>query len=255
MSESTPPETRPADYDAFAFFYDRYWGSGPRAFASRVLPALERLLLQRVPPHGRILDLCCGSGLLAYALSQRGFHVTGVDGSQELLRYARERAPGVEFIHADARALTLPQVFAGAVSLYDSLNHIMRLDELTLVFRRLQAVLQPGARFLFDLNMEEGYRARWRGSFAIVQDDHVLAARSSFDPKTRAGATALTMFRVEGGAWRRSDLTLHQRCYTVDEVRGALSEAGFGDVATYDAEQDLGMTGEIGRTFFVAVKP
>lgn len=253
MSESvTLPETRPSDYDMFAWFYDRYWGSGSTAFALRALPALEQLLLRHIPPRSRILDLCCGSGLLSLELTQRGFEVTGIDGSQELLRYARERAPGGEFIHADARAFSLPLVFAAAVSLYDSLNHIMRLDELTRVFRRVHAALQTGGRFVFDLNMEEGYRARWRGSFAIVRDDHVLAARSSFDPETSVGTTTLTMFRLDGGAWRRSDLTLFQRCYREDEVHSALAEAGFDEVATYDAERDLAMTGETGRMFFLA---
>lgn len=247
------PETRLSDYDPFAWFYDRYWGSGSMAFALRALPALERLVLQHVPPHSRLLDLCCGSGQLALELSQRGFRVTGIDGSAELLRYAQERAPAVEFIHADARAFALPEAFAAAISLYDSLNHMMRLDDLAQVFRRVRAVLQAGGRFVFDLNMEDGYRARWRGSFAIVRDDHVLAARASFDSETRIGTTALAMFRLDG-AWRRSDLTLVQRCYEREEVRGALEGAGFEAVATYDAERDLGMSGETGRMFFVAEK-
>lgn len=43
------PETRPSDYDSFAWFYNRYWGSGSTAFAARVLPVLQRLFLPEIP--------------------------------------------------------------------------------------------------------------------------------------------------------------------------------------------------------------
>jgi len=38
------------------------------------------------------------------------------------------------------------------------------------------------------------------------------------------------------------------------EVRSALAEAGFREVSAYDAEKDLGMSGNVGRTFFLARK-
>lgn len=76
--------------------------------------------------------------------------------------------------------------------------------------------------------------------------------RSSYDADKRVARLDLTMFRLAEGAWHRTDLALLQRAYTAEEVRGALGQAGFRDVKTFDAERDLQLAGGVGRTFFLA---
>lgn len=97
---------RYTDYDAFAWLYNRHWGPDS---ARRFLPVLERWLLPYLPPRARILDLCCGTGQLAQALAQRGYLVTGIDGSEEMIRFARANAPDVEFLIQPGPALGIPQ--------------------------------------------------------------------------------------------------------------------------------------------------
>jgi hypothetical protein len=133
-----------------------------------------------------------------------------------------------------------------------SLNHILQLDELTSAFRCVRAALLSGGRFVFDLNMEEGYRTRWRGSFGIVEDDHVIVARSRYRPEERIGQMDLTVFFLEDG-WQRDDFTLTQRCYSESEVVPALEAAGFAEVQVYDGQRDLELPG-VGRSFFVCRK-
>lgn len=244
-------ETVPSQYDDFAWFYDTYWGSGPTSFSTRVLPVLERLVLPYVRRGDHVLDLCCGTGQLAHDLTAQGYIVSGVDGSAGMLKYARARAPGVEFIHADARSFSLPPHFDAAVSLFDSLNHVMQIADLSATFTNVRDALKKGGPFLCDFNMQAGFEARWRGSFGLAADDHALVYRSSFDAATQVGRAAVTMFRLQHGAWRRTDLALHQRCYAEDEITGALRAARFTDLAAFDATQDLGMEGNIGRSFFL----
>ncbi|MDQ2950163.1 MAG: class I SAM-dependent methyltransferase, partial [Acidobacteriota bacterium] len=56
-----------------------------------------------------ILDLGCGEGGYARALSRRGARVTGVDGSERLIDLARQRALAealeIEFLNSNANAL------------------------------------------------------------------------------------------------------------------------------------------------------
>jgi len=179
------------DYDTFAWIYNKYWGADS---ARRFFPVLESLLLRHLPLRARILDLCCGTGHLAQALAQRGYQVAGMDGSEELIRLARINAPDVEFLVEDARTFHLPAIYHAVVSTYDSLNHLMSLEELSRVFRNVYACLQQDSLFLFDLNVEQGYKARWRGSFGIVEDDHVCVVRTSFDEDEQIGRTAITIF-------------------------------------------------------------
>ena len=77
-------------YDRFAWLYDRHWG---RDFTRWGLPVLDQLLLRDLPVGARLLDLCCGTGHLAQALTERGYRVTEVDASAAMLRFARQNAP------------------------------------------------------------------------------------------------------------------------------------------------------------------
>lgn len=237
-----------ADYDRFAWVYNKHWGGG---VVAEVLPVLEQLCLRYLPAGARILDLCCGTGQLAAALTRRGFHVTGVDASSAMLAFAEENAPGATFLAADARTFVPPSVFQAVVSTYDSLNHLLTPDGLTQAFRNVYHALENGGRFVFDLNMEAGYAARWQGSFGIVEDDHVCVVRAEWRPEDRLGRYRVTLF-TRSDHWQRSDLTLTQRCHPEAQVRAALARAGFADVEVYDALQDLAMPRSVGRAFFVA---
>lgn len=241
-------------YIRFAWYYNKYWASGPNSFVVRALPILDRLLLASLPHEARVVDLCCGNGQLAAELTRRGIQVTGIDASKELLRYARENAPNATFILADARAFTLPSVHHAVLSTFDSLNHILKREELQQVFTNVYAALMPSGRFLFDLNMDAGYRARWRGSFGLVDAAHVCVVQSAYTPSEGLAQMSFTMFDQFDGAWERSDVTDFQRAYSEAEIRATLQEAGFGNTIARDMETDLGMAGSPGRMFFLAEK-
>jgi SAM-dependent methyltransferase len=242
-----------AGYDDFAWFYDRYWSE---EFHGAAFPILERIWLERVPAGARILDVCCGTGCLAARLTTRGYRVTGLDASGEMLGYARANAPAAELIAADAASFRLPGSFDAAVSSFDSLNHLLEPAALEGAFRSIAAALRPSGLLAFDMLLEDGYRTHWGESFALVRDDHVLTITGAvFDSRTRIARLTVTMFRLLAGSWKRSDVTIAERCYSPDEISNALDLAGFGELLCYDAG-DLGMAGQLGegRTFFVATK-
>src|SRR5687768_8161347 len=113
-----------ANYDAFACVYNRHWGAKtPEKF----LPILREHFLPDVPPPEHLLDLCCGTGQLDHVLHTIGYNVTGIDASQEMIRFARTNAPACEFIVADVRDFSVPESFGAALCMYDSLNHLMTL--------------------------------------------------------------------------------------------------------------------------------
>jgi SAM-dependent methyltransferase len=237
-------------YDAFAWFYQRYWNE---EFHGRAFPVLERLLLSRLPAGARILDVCCGTGYLAALLAGRGFSVAGVDASPEMIRYARETAPGAEFHAAKASDFHLPNRFAAAVSTFDSLNHILEPAELARAFAKVAAALEPGGLFVFDMLMEDAYQTHWGENFLIVRDDHLLAiSGGGYDAERRLAHCRITMFRLLDG-WQRADSLVQERCYSSQDISAALEQAGFGTITCYDA-RDLGMHGDLGegRVFFVA---
>lgn len=239
---------RYSDYDALAWIYNKYWAQPQE----RLLSPVESLVLKDVPATGHILDLCCGTGHLAADLVARGYRVTGVDGSSEMLRFARESAPEAEFVLSDARSIDFLPTFDGAISQFGSLNHVMNLEELRSVFERVHRSLLPHGRFLFDLNTEEGFLARWNGSFfGHAEDDHAFIAGGTYDPENKVGRFSVTMFFLRDGGWHRSDVVLTERAYSEAEVCQALESAGFQTAEAFDARKDLSVD-ETGRAFFLA---
>jgi SAM-dependent methyltransferase len=237
------------DYDAFAWFFDQYWS---REIPEAMMSAIEQTLLPRLPAQARLLDLCCGTGQLAAALTARGLTVTGVDNSAEMLRYARVNAPAAEFVRADARRFKLPQSFDAAISTFDSLNHFLTLEDLSAVFRQTRRALGAGGWFLFDMNVERGFVTHWRDYFAIVEEHAVCVLTGEYDPEQRLGRYDITMFRRRGKSWQRADTTISERCYELKEIKRELKRAGFNEVSAFAADADLGLAYHTGRIFFLA---
>lgn len=242
-------------YDPFAWIYNKHWGN---AFLPVLMPIIENLALSKLHPKSRILDLCCGTGQLAQQLKTMGYRVTGLDGSAEMLTYARENAPGVKFVQADARSFKLPTKFDAVLSIFDSLNHIMKLKELQSVFSNVYEALKPGGLFFFDLNTEKGFEREWEGNFNIIEEDHACMVAQGFSTATRIASYDITIFRLKDGSWYRHDVSLYQKCHSPTGVKTALKGTGFADIEVYGFDWQHGvkeLTKDSRRVFFVCRKP
>ncbi len=240
----------PREYDQLAWFYDRYWG--PR-FHEAARPALQSLLYCRLDVGDSIAELCCGSGHLTQELVARGYRVTGIDNSIEMLRYARRRAPAARLVCADVASTPLiGGQFGGAVSTFDSINHLIAPDAVKSTFGFVRRLLRADSVFVFDLNTDAAYRSEWTKTSAVVEADAPLFVRGGYDESAQLGRTLLTMFRLADG-WQRSDVEMVQRCYDAAELVGWLIDAGFRDVAINGAAA-VGMSGDLacGRVFLAA---
>jgi demethylmenaquinone methyltransferase/2-methoxy-6-polyprenyl-1,4-benzoquinol methylase len=73
-------------------------------------PRWRRFLVSRLQPDGgHVLDVATGTGLVAAELRRRGFRVTGLDQSPEMLAFARRRlGDRVELVHGSAESLPFP---------------------------------------------------------------------------------------------------------------------------------------------------
>jgi len=108
--------------------------------------------LVQVPPGGRAVDVCCGTGdlalLLARQVGPRG-RVLGVDFSEEMLRIARWRAGAVgvgsvcRFAQGNAETLALPDMTFDAATVGFGLRNVVHLET---ALRELRRVLRPGGR-------------------------------------------------------------------------------------------------------------
>jgi demethylmenaquinone methyltransferase / 2-methoxy-6-polyprenyl-1,4-benzoquinol methylase len=106
-------------------------------------PRWRRFLVSRLPGDGgRVLDVATGTGLVAAELVRRGFRVTGVDQSPEMLAGAHGRFQGrVELVEASAESLP----FADGAFDHLTVTYLLRyVDDPGATLAELARVVRPG---------------------------------------------------------------------------------------------------------------
>lgn len=78
-------------FDYIAPFYVLFFGFQVRYYQRILDRNKDRFDLKR---YQRIIDVGCGTGALCHVLDQRGFHVTGMDVSENMIRAARKKLAG-----------------------------------------------------------------------------------------------------------------------------------------------------------------
>lgn len=244
---------RTADYNPIAGFYKKHWCNH---YHVGLTAMLDRVLLAGLPRGARVLDVCCGTGTVARHLVSRGYSMTGVDASEEMLRYAREDVPEGEFIVGGAEDFRLPPVYDAALSTFDSLSYLLDQEALERGFGNVYAALRPGGMFVFDLATEASFQTEWNQSCHIVEADEVCIVRGSYSERERLGRTLITTFYRHGG-WERVDVEFLAHCHRPEEVLGALKRAGFAGSVCHLSDDDEALRNELGprRACFVANKP
>lgn len=134
----------PQEYDAW---YETPLGS----LADRLEKELVFSLID-VKAGEKALDVACGTGNYTIELAKRGLKITGIDSSEEMLVWAREKArnDGVEipFQFADAHMLPFPDC---SFDLLVSNGLLCFLKEPKKALIEMQRVLKPGGRLVIGV--------------------------------------------------------------------------------------------------------
>lgn len=149
------PERAPRVRDLFAVLAPRYdLVNDLQSFGWHRL--WKRRLVKLANPHApdRALDVCCGTGDIAFALAAGGATTTtGFDFSENMLAVARRRqaelheawAKGIQFMQGDALALPFDDAVFDLVTISYGLRNLSDFDR---GLRELTRVLAPGGRLL-----------------------------------------------------------------------------------------------------------
>ena len=156
-------------------------------------------------------------------------------------------APGVPLIQGDARMFGLRSRFDAVLCLFDSLNHLLSVGDLTMAFHSVCACLKPGGLLLFDVNTELGYTLHWNGEEQLASDESRVHTWSHYDAEKQFGAFRASVERLDGAASVTEEAILWQRCHSHEEIQEALTQAGFNGVETYGLEGDALVSDPRGR--------
>jgi predicted TPR repeat methyltransferase len=180
-----------------------------------------------------VLDVCCGTGLLAAELAARGYRVTGVDASEAMLARARRLlGPHATLIHATLPDLPVEPTFDAATCTLDGFTYLAP-TALAPTAEAIAGVLRPAGWLVFDAHTDA--MMALTSSRPVVsgeQDGHHFEILAEVDADGRLCDTRIDV-TPDGAA---SPFSEHHRQYFHREaaIRSALVDSGFEVVAVRD---------------------
>lgn len=228
--------------DACARIYDIICPDFARGLAPRIFALHER---RRRPSaaHGAMLDLCCGSGLIARHFAERGVPSFGVDASPAMIEVAERAAARLplppHFIVDDARTFSLPTKVSLCAATYAAMNHLESIDDFANATSRVLTHLDAGGLFVFDL-MTRLLLERFDGEMVRDQADLFEFWRYTADKERGRSINSLNGFvrDPETGHYRRYSNLYILYMYRLAEVRDLMLSQGWSDVV-FTAYTDL----------------
>jgi SAM-dependent methyltransferase len=172
-----------------------------------------------------ILDLGCGTGNHAYPLARRGYQVTGVDLSPDMLAQAQQKAqatpqPATDNLPAlllgDLRTLDLGQQFDAVLMMFAVLGYQLTNDAVLAALRSVRRHLNPGGLFVCDV---------WYGPavLAVRPGERVKVVPTADGKLIRAASGVLDTYRhlceVRYHLWRLSGMQVLSEAEESHQVR------------------------------------
>jgi SAM-dependent methyltransferase len=225
---------RPVDEifdDAFlASLYDQFnpWGSSDDFYLQRARES-----------GGPVLDLGCGTGMLAARIASQGIEVAGVDPAAGMLKVARSR-PGAErvtWFECDGQSLDLARRFKLIYMTGHAFQALLSDADAVAVLDAAARHLAPGGRFIFESrNPAAREWQEWRPSnswtVAIAPHGRVEeSAESAFDEASEIVRITHRYRFLDRGTERVS----HSRIRFIDHdhIARLIDEAGLRPIAWY----------------------
>jgi SAM-dependent methyltransferase len=195
-----------------------------------------------------VLNLGCGTGKHDNLLAQKGYEMTGVDFSNDMLEIARANYPQIDFFEGDIRTLKLNKTFDVVLSLFHVISYQTLNKDIYDAFLTAKHHLRVGGIFIFDF---------WYGPSVIaempskrtkeVEDDKLRIVRYT-TPIIHPNENKVDVhFAIEITNKQNNEITklkeLHQMRYLfLPELRQLLNTVGF----MIQTEEEWMTGGELG---------
>jgi len=227
---------RQALYSELARYYDKiYWSKDYQQEVAFVLKALERNGVK----GRRVLDVATGTGGHARILAAKGFEVTGVDISEDVLRIAQSKVKGnSKFVKGDMRnlgAVGLDGGFDAATCLFSSISYNLNVGELKLTLRGIYDQLREGGVVVFDTHFtKEDFMDGYRGE-DIFDDGRVFGARLSISKRDGdVGQVSFSYLIKDGGKTLVLRNDVHKfGLFDPEDFLKTMGEVGFVDANAF----------------------
>jgi len=193
------------------------------------LTCAEQHLLFDIPKRGAVLDIGCGAGRVSLALAKRGYQLTGVDVSEELLSIAHQNALSrnleIDFVHTEGITLPFQDAQFDIVASFKVLCYIPTRILRKAFLEELLRVLKPGGLCVLTQN--------------IVPDEFIGEAKDQYYWRSPASQFSIL---EEGDTFPQG--IGYVRWFTEDQLLDEIRDSDFEQVQ-YMSDQDYNGEGYI----------
>ncbi len=200
---------------------------------------LEKIFKKKaIKPHS-LLDLGCGSGSLAILMAERGYELSGLDLSVDMLSIAYQKSfeknLNIRYINQSMSEMELIDSYDVIYSFGDALNYLTDSDDLLSCFNGVYTYLNDGGYFIFDVNTIDKFRSFGNNSFSESEDDFFYLWENEFDEEEKLNYYYVEIFAKDSGneLYERSFETHCERAYEKDFLKESLKKTGFKEVEVY----------------------
>ena len=186
-----------------------------------------------------VLDLGCGTGKMTLELARRGYDMTGVDISAEMLDVARTEAEreglDVLWLMQDMTEFELYGTVDAAVSCLDCINHLTEREELSAALDLVHNYLIPDGIFVFDVNGKAKFENVYAdNSFVMEEDGAMCVWQNYYDREEELCDFLITLFKErEDGLYERYEESECERMYPLSVLKEELVSSGFEFIGAY----------------------
>lgn len=246
-----------APYTKFAVAYDEMMDNVDYV---RWANYMHNLFVHYRCQPSKVLELACGTGSILVKLAQKGYEMWGVDRAAEMIEIAQMKADKadqkVELFQGDMRYFSFDEKFDAVLCLYDSINYILKKDEMMQVFENVHNVLNPNGLFIFDITTEHNIVQHFHGqTFAENKEDFSYVWKNTYSYKDKICRTKLTFFlREENDLFRRYEEFHIQKIFEVDEIEKWLKKSGYKVLSAFNSFGMRKWKGNSDRINFTARK-
>ena len=208
-----------------------------------------------------VVDLGCGTGTLTNLMYKKGYDMIGIDSSPAMLEIAQakrdDKGYEILYINQDMRDLDLYSTIGTVYSVCDSVNYLLKDEEVERTFKLVEKFLYPGGLFMFDFNTVYKYeKVLGDATIAENREDCAFIWENYYDDETNINEYDLSIFieQDEPGLFKRFTENHFQRGYTLGQMHVFLQKAGLKAVLVRDSDTKEEPSYDSQRIFIVARK-
>ena len=220
-------------YGEFAYIYDRLIHADMDY--DKWCDYIENLFAAHDREPQTICELACGTGNITSRLVKRGYDITGVDISPDMLTAAADKLPQARLICCDMARFTPHEKFDAALCMIDGINYILLPEALQMTFNNVRGFLSDDGIFIFDISTE--YKLKnsiGNNTFIHSEYDVFYSWQNEYHERHNISDMLLNFFVREGDNYARFEESHKQRGWTVPQIRTLLRRAGFNEIFVYD---------------------